>query len=316
MALNDIQVVQNQLLTDAIQKDTISGRYVSDQVLTMRQLDANAPFTGTFATIDSVDLNTGDDDRVANGAKFAEVQGFTRSKGTYDIETHGLMQTITDKDIANTTSPFEARREAAMVIAGQLWGIKETNLATPLRTSGNYVTGNTVTLSGDGQFDDAASDPLGVFQTGLDNLLLSTGSVPVAVIPTLVLNRLRFHATLMSDLGFSQNRTGRMSNEELAGALGVAEIIEAGAMGNPNQTGIAAANNFIWGKDIVLVVRTPGPEIMMPTMGYLFQHGQQRQVFADIPTNPPESEEIFVRDRYEFNITNFAAGYLIKDAIS
>ena len=318
MALNNINTaIPDKVLTDILAKDLVYNQYICEQILPTKKLTTNDPLTGTFYKLSNSDFDIEGETRVANGDAYPRVKDFDRTKDTYTIEDHGLSTVITRIDRANVGDPFNLRSERSLLTGSKLWLQKEKELADKLRDVNNYGSDNKITLSTTDQFSDQVnSTPLDVLADAIDRLKLSAGAIPSMVLPPQVFTQLQTHPQLMDRLGYKYNRVGRLTEDDLARAFGVTKVYDASAVGNTNKAGIARSDQFIWGKDIVLVVAPDSISKIQTSLGYLFQWGTPRSVFTSKLQEPVDAELIQISDAYQFKLFNWNAAYLIKDAVA
>ncbi|MGR3220003.1 MAG: hypothetical protein ACUZ8H_09330, partial [Candidatus Anammoxibacter sp.] len=151
-----------------------------------------------------------------------------------------------------------------------------------------------------------------------DTVLDATGTViNTAIMSTKVFNALRFHATLIRQLGFADSRPGSLSKDELARALELDNIFVGNAIYNTAKQGQTAVLANIWGVD--LIYATIGlPALRQKVLGWEIRKSgtTPREVIRQKNFTPKGSEEIAVTDNYDQLILNATCAYLIQDAIA
>lgn len=246
------------------------------------------------------------------------VQTIVRGDTSYDVARHGLEDLVTEDDKRNVEKPFDAERDTTLGLTTAVWLEKEKALADALGDTA--VLTQNVTLSGTSQYNDYTnSDPIGDFKTARATIRAAAGVPPdTAVMDWEVANCLAYSPKILEALGFTQNRAGQLSEQELAKAMGVKRLLIAMPVFNSSQEGQADSLGAVWGKNITFMV---SPARAMPyqvSLGYYvtLTGESPRQVFKANVHNPPNATSVIVRDSYDFLISNVAAGYLIKDAIA
>ncbi len=305
------------LLTDVSTMQKAEG-LISDQVLT--HVTA-AKDTGLIGKYGKEHLRI-EHDIVAGDQPYPRVTVMTKGSRRYQIETHGLSITVTEKQKKNEDQPFDALQDATIVVTDKIRLGKELALAIPL-TDVTVLTQNT-TLAGTDQFNDYTnSDPLGRFATGKNEIFEGSGQLleftpdGVAIVPWQVFNILRFHPQIIENIKYVVNKKQGLSKDELAAAMGVGRLLVPFARQNNSKEGQADSMQPIWGKDIVMLYAPKTGTKHIETLGFHVtpKTGIER-VFRNAINNPPNSDEILVDMAYDFLLTEVGAAYLIKDAIA
>lgn len=311
--MSQLTAIQDQLLTN-VSSIFVPEGYVSEDVL---PLVTSKQKTGKLAKYGNNHLRI--EHALAGGrGEYRRVEPITRSTTGFEIESHGLSGVVTEDDYSNVQVPYKAEEDETLGLSTLIWLNKENALAGTL-TSTSVITQNT-TLSGTAQFNDYAnSDPLDKFKTARLAVRDGCGLPPnFAVMDWKVANTLAYHPGILEALGFTQNRAGQLSDQELAKALGVERLYIAKAMYNSAKEGQADVLAALWGKHIVFGVAPVKAAPYQVSLGYrvALEGRSQKRVFKSPVSNPPNSTEVLVDDAYDFLISNVGAGYLIKDAIA
>lgn len=250
--------------------------------------------------------------------KYRQVETITRSTSSYLIEGHGLEGFVSKEDYANVYEPYNAERDEVLGLSTVLWLEKEKSLADTL-TNTSIITQNT-TLSGTSQLNDFAnSDPIGVFATARSTILNAVGLMPtLALMDIQVWNQLRFHPQMLDALGYKWARPGGLSEDEMARAMGVDQVLFGTARYESAKEGQASSLASVWGKNIVFAVAPDKPEVYQKSIGYLVvpDGTQPRKVYKQSNFNPPGSTAILCEDEYDMLISDAACGYLIANAVA
>jgi hypothetical protein len=287
--------------------------FICEQVLPMIESKNS---TGKLAKYGNSHLRIENSLKGGRGS-YRRVETITRSTDSFSIEGHGLEGMVSADDYKNTQLPFKAEEDETLGLTTMLYLEKEKLLADTL-TSTSILTQNT-TLSGTSQLSDYTdSDPVSVFKTARSTVRNGSGMAPnMAVMDWNVAEVLRYHPKLL-DLGFKYLSKGGLTNEGLAIALGVQQILIANVMYNSakeNQTDSLAA---VWGKHIVFAYAPAKAQPYQVSLGYRvqFESEMPRKVYKQANFNPPGSSLVLVEDSYDMLISNAGAGYLVKDAIA
>ncbi len=244
----------------------------------------------------------------------------TKTTQTYNIETHGLKDILTEEDIDNELEPFDAQVDLTDHLTSLLWLSKEKGLADVMTLVATYDAGSTVTLAGVQQYNDFTnSTPLTDFINARATIKEKTGKVPdMAEMSWEVMNTLKYHPELVRSLGFADSRPGGLSVEELAKTLEVKKILIGKATFNDSVEGQADDLKPVWNKDIVFFVRPERGAKRQTSFGYRFQKQGQapRRVTKETLQDPPGSMKILIDDKYDQLISNNKAAFLIKNAVA
>ncbi len=250
------------------------------------------------------------------GARRADV--ITRSNTGYLIEHHGLEGVVTKQDKKNAEKPYDAEKDEVLGLSTALWISKEKSLADTM--ADDTVLTNGQTLVAQAQFSDYVnSDPLGVFKTARSSVRNGSGVPPdTAWCDWDVAQNLAYHPGILDALGYTANRAGQLTEQELAKALGVQRLLIAQPQFNSATEGAADVRANIWGKHIWFGVMPKRPMKYQVSGGYyLIPTGQKpRQVFKEKIINPPGATSIIVTDSWDMLISNVSALYFIQDAIA
>lgn len=255
---------------------------------------------------------------IAGRGKARRIESITRTTDTYSIESHALEGLVTEDDYANVELPFKAEEDEVIGITSVLQIEKEKVLSDAL--SNTAVITQNVTLSGTSQFSDYDnSDPIAQFSAA--RLAVKNGcgkQADTAWMDWRVKNILKFHPALLDALGFKFQRSGGLSDDELAKALDVQRVLIADVDYNSAKEGQTDVLASVWAKNIWFGVCPPKAQVQQISAGYRFgMEGRgTRQVYKYPENNPAESTGILIRDDYSFHIANAGAIYLIKNAIA
>lgn len=311
--MSQLVAVQDTLLTN-VSSIFVPEGYVSEDVL---PLVVTKEKTGKLAKYGNNHLRI---EHSLSGGKgqYRRVEAITRSTTGYEVESHGLEGLVTEDDYRNVQAPYKAEEDEVIGLSTLIWLNKESALADTL-TSTSVMTQN-ATLSGTAQFSDYAnSDPLDKFKTARLAVRDGCGLPPnFAVMDWKTANTLAYHPGILEALGFTMNRAGQLSDQELAKALGVERLYIAKAMYNSAKEGQTDVLAAVWGKHIVFGVAPVKAAPYQVSLGYrVALEGQsQKRVFKNPVFNPPNSKSILVDDSYDFLISNALAGYLLKNVIA
>jgi hypothetical protein len=297
----------------------VSSMYQPDECIADKLLPQLkfAQYTGKLASYGKNHLRI-ENTVVGGKGRYREVESIVRSTSSFEIEGHGLVEVVSERDYRNVIDPFDAEKDATIGISTILLLEKERALAVALGSTAT-LTQNT-TLSGTSQFNDYAnSDPISKIQAGKAAIRAGCGGIANTMILEYdVAEMLRYHPQILDALGFKEQRPGGLSNQELAKAFNVQKIFVPNAMYNSAKEGQADVMARVWDKNIVLAIVPDVAAKYQLSLGYNIglDGSEPRKVYKQPLFNPPGSTELLVEDKYDMVLSNVAAAYLIKDAIA
>jgi hypothetical protein len=252
---------------------------------------------------------------VGGRGKYRRVEAIVRSQSTYTIEGHGLEGNASKSDKENLDSPYNAERDEVIGLTTQLLLEKEKTLGDALSTSN--LTNNT-TLSGTAQWNDYAnSDPIANASTARTTIKAACGAVPNALIMSWeVWNKIRFSSKILDALGYKYNRSGGLSEDELAVAFGVKKLLVSSAMYESAAEGQTSSLAACLGKKAIFAVLPDRAAPYQSSLGYQIQQSTPRRVYKWQVNNPPETTAILVEDSYDLFLADVNCGYLIQNVIA
>jgi hypothetical protein len=251
--------------------------------------------------------------------KPAQIDTRVYSTDSYEIDEHGLFDLVTKRDYANVIRPFDAERDAVRAIQTLMFLGKEKSVADAL-TDTSVITINT-TLAGADQFSDYNnSNPLDVVNTYKESVMNACGGVVNKLIfDWVVFNKLKYHPSIFTRLGFQFNQRSPLSLQNLADAFEVQEILVPTCRYNSSKDGQTDALAPVWGKHIVGVVAPPTAEVGQVSAGYhvVPSDSQPRKVYKSPDADRPGATKVIVTDDYDYALVNATeAAFVIKNAIA
>lgn len=310
------KAVVNRLLTDVSNKIMPQG-LIADEVLPTKTVDAYTGLIGSYGG-EHMRINT----TISAGENgFPRVEAVTYNTDTYSIEAHGLKDFVYPADYANVDKPFDAEKDKTSLLTTQLKLGREKGLADILTATATYAAGNSVTLSGNDQYnnrDHADSTPIEDFATARETIQGKVGMVPNTVVMSwIVYNRLKYHAQLLSEMGYKDNRKGGLTKQELADIMEVQEIMIGESVYNTAKKGQTAAYAPVWNKDILFYVRPKTAGVEQVSLGYKMEPRNKKGfgVYKYNHDEPAGTKKIVTEKYYDDVIAQNEAGYLIKNAV-
>ena len=256
----------------------------------------------------------------AGKGQYPMIDVVQRLSDSYDIEMHGLFDILTRKDYANVEQPFDAELDLAMGLFSVLEIAEEKSLADSL-TDTSIITQNT-TLSGTSQYNNltnAASTPLEDARTAHGTIRDAIGrNANICIMDGKTRDNLSYHSDILDRLGFKDNRAGSLSDEELARALGVEEVLVGEGVYNNAKEGQTDDIQPIWTPAMIYAHRAKTAAKYQKTLGYrvTLVGDEQRVVQKWDETMPRGAKGVSCDDSYDNLLTDVSCAYLIKDTVA
>jgi hypothetical protein len=267
--------------------------------------------------------NFGGDVR-APGSVANEIPGLAVSLDTYFAQEHSLQIPVTDEERENTDSPLSPDRDGTELVTAKILLGRELAMHSMVTTAANYPADHTVTLAGATQFDDPASDPIGVFKTAIRKIHSKLFLLPnVAVVPWQVMSVMEDHPDFIERIKYSQ--AGAVTSQIIGSLVGITNfIVPSVGYNSAVNPGTAEALTYLWGNDILIAYVPPRAGFRVPAFAYEFvwgYGGSRPMVTERWREEPRKSDLIRVSRRYDLKFIatdssgDSLAGYLIKAAI-
>jgi hypothetical protein len=256
------------------------------------------------------------DDVVTGKSEVKRVDSVSRTTTTYNVTSHALAGLVTKRDYANVEEPFEAESDEVVGITTAIKTIKEKAVADVLFST-SIITQNASPSNKYNSFSN--SDPFVEIALAHSTILRSGhAKCNAAILPQQVMDFLQYHPEILSRLGFSQNRAGLLSYDDMKQALKVDYLFVPSAVANTAKEGVADSLGQIWSDSILFYHRPAAAAKYQNSLGYQVRiAGQsQQQVYKNEVKNPPGSTEIIVESEYSFEIVNPRLAFLINDVLS
>jgi len=264
-------------------------------------------------------------DERAPGTEANEIPGMQVSTQPYYAKEHALQIPVTDEERENADSPLSPDRDATELVTSKILLGRELAIRTLATTAANYATGNSATLSGTQQWDNAASTPIANFKAGImavyAKLFLRVNTV---VCPFQVMTVLEDHATILDRIKYSERAI--FSPELLAALVGIDNWVVPGVGYNTAVNyGAAETLGYVWSDDVIMAWVPPRPGLKTPAYGYEFvwrYPGAGVQAVDRWREEKRKSDLVRVSRRYDLKHTaldgsgKVVAGYLYKDVLS
>jgi len=191
------------------------------------------------------------DTRVGRTSRLNEVV-FSATEESDFVEDFGLEHPVPQDDIDNAPMNFDPLAHGTEMVTNLVLLDREKRVADAVFSAGNYAAGQTVTLSGSSQFNDATSDPQGVIDTALDTPPLRPN---IVVMGRAVWTWLRKHPKIVESVRMVGATAGKATRQEVAELFEIDEVIVGEGWLNTAKPGQAMNRVRVWGKHISLMYR-------------------------------------------------------------
>lgn len=246
----------------------------------------------------------------------------------YETVELRLAEAVPDEDTMHTDPAIRMQMGMSKVarrLAARFDIIKGLDLASVLTTAGSYPSGHKVTLSGTDQFNNAASDPIGVIEDAKTAIINATGcnETDLDVIvnhPGLV--HIRNHEAVRDR--YKHTGAGVMPTSTVAEALGVGRVITWNARyrtSNRNVAQSSAVRAAMFGNHVVVMKRATESSLNdeMQVLVYDAKAPIPKSARGDRVTDAKYNDDAFCEqvrlgESSKVNISDATCGYLITDA--
>lgn len=234
----------------------------------------------------------------------------------FEIGQYGLHDVVTKRDYADVEDPFDAESDVTDALTHLMQVDKEVSLASVI-FSASIITQNS---SPGTKWDNASSSILTDVALAKSTIKGSVQAIPnAAIIGYKLAESLRRSEVLMDKLGYKYNRSGELSDAELAKALSVEQLMIGTASYNSAKEGQTATIVDIWNEESCLFyVKPASAGKKQISLGYHISPvgSVGRKVFKSDIDNPPESKLIVITEDYVQKIMTVNAGYLFTNCLT
>jgi hypothetical protein len=150
-------------------------------------------------------------------------------------------------------------------------------------------------------------------ETGVNSIVSTIGMRPnVFAMGRDVWTKLKNHPDLLERIKYTQK--GVMTEDLLAGLIGVERVLVGEALYNTALEGETASYSFIWPNNAILMYVPRAPGLMVPAAGYTFTW-MQRAV-ETYRREEAKSTVYRAEQHYDVKVTAPDAGYEFIDAVA
>lgn len=204
----------------------------------------------------------------APGAESAG-SGWEVGQDNFFAKVYALHKDLDDQTRSNADSQFDLERDAVDFVTQHLEIQREKAWVARYFVPSVWTTNVAGNVDFDVWNDYAASDPIGIVRTAIVTMARTTGKKPnVLVMGPRVWTALQDHPDFLERIKYTQK--GVVTEDLLAGLLGIDKVYIAWAINNTAAEGVAASYDFIHGDHAALFYVPDRPGKNTPAAGYTF----------------------------------------------
>jgi hypothetical protein len=210
---------------------------------------------------------------------------FTGTEESASVDDHGLDSDIPYSDIqaaeaarAAGLSKIDPKKLASEGLTNLITLAREVRAAAVVQDANNYAADKKVTLVGNQQFNDDASDPIGVIETGMSaTLVYRPNTIAMGRVVWDVVKR---HPKIVNAVKGNLTDEGIITKQQFADLfeIDVERLLIGESYVNTNKKGQAVNLQRVWGKSIELLYVDPAKAQANDatiTFGFTAQFGQR-----------------------------------------
>ena len=239
----------------------------------------------------------------------------TEQIDSYNLVRHAIANPVTVDDLENQDRPFNAMRDAMEINQDVLSLEREFGLSKFMSTASNFT--NKTQLSGTGQWGQSADDPVGDISTAIQSSADAahvTDEMISLVLSKKAFRILQYDDDILERLGFTANRAGSLTKEELKKAFGVVQVLVGEGQYNTAEEGQTEVFSDLWGNHAWAVYINPRPKLKARSFGYTTR--RKAALLTDRWfDDDPELWWVRSKDEYDQFILDEASAFFIEDAV-
>lgn len=258
-----------------------------------------------------------DDDALPPLAKATNIRA-TKSDATYAVRGRGLGDWIPGEMIFNNPDdPLGPERRMVETLKQRLMNRQEKRTADLVFVASAYDSTNKTTLSGNGQWSDSASDPIGALLTAIDAMLVMPNTL---VLGSETWQKLRIHPKVVAacrPTGGNAASGGVVTRAELAEVLELGQVLVGKRRLDTAAPGAAPSYSRIWGKHALLAFVEPNPAIDVMSLAWTFSQ-RETNPLRRVDPEMGEAGALYVRESWneDTKMVAKAAGYFFENAVA
>lgn len=228
---------------------------------------------------------------------------------------YGLDDPIPQDDIDQQPDGWDIEGDATASLTDLIALDRERRASALVFTAGTYPSGSKTQLTDGGQFNDAASSPIDVIQTGLDTPLLRPNTM---VIGQAAWTKLSMHPKVLKAVHGNDGDSGIARREQIKELFELKDIFVGRGFVNTAKKGQTASYARVWGKHCALLHLDPMArgDARRATFGGTFQYNER--IAGSIPDSKiglRGGQRVRVGESVVEKVLASDLGYFIEDAV-
>lgn len=195
--------------------------------------------------------------------------GYAIGTDSFSCDVYAVHKDLDDQTRANADSPITMDRDATEFVTQHMLQRREQAWVSTYFTTGIWGTDKTGGTDFARWNDYASSDPIRDLRNGIIAMAKNTAQKPnTLVMGVEVWDQLQDHPDFLERIKYTQK--GVVTQDLLAGLLGIDKVYTAWSVKNTSPEGVAASYDFNLGKNALLLHVAKSPGLNTPTAGYTF----------------------------------------------
>ena len=246
----------------------------------------------------------------APGAVFQR-GGYTVSTESYSVDEWGYEHPIDERVRNNADSPLNLDRSGTNFVSDKIDLKLERDVAALAFTGGSWTNTTAPTA-----WDNDAGAPFTDFKTArLTVMKESTRPPNVIVFGVEAFEVLALHTDLLDRIKYTgtSDRPAMVTPNMMAALFGVDQVLIGMGVYDTSVEPAASVETFIWGKNVLVMYRSPSPALEDPSAGYVFTTGRLVDRYYEPQTT---SDVIRAREAFDSKVTSPDSGYLMTAVVA
>jgi hypothetical protein len=239
------------------------------------------------------------------------------TSGNYSMKLFGLSEVVGQDQIMDADKPMEPVVDAAINIKGKLDLVKEKQFYDLVGASGNYATGNKVSLANSLQWSTygtatGTNSPIVQVQSGsnvIDRKAGAVGRKVMVVSPDTHLKLIR-HPEFVDGIKYTTQATKGSIENAIAGILGVDGYMIMKAIRSATAENLTASMTYIASDFACLLAQPEMQTVKSVAFAIQFQRAGVPVVQTRVDEDLKGATVVEMYDEYVFELVDNTAGYL------
>jgi hypothetical protein len=235
----------------------------------------------------------------------------------YSVKDHALSDWVTQEEIDNSDPPIQPEIDTNLFLNNLLDIAQESRVAAVAFTAATYPAGNKVTLSGTGQWGDAADDPVGNLLTAIETCFLRANTVIMGADTWNIFRKLQeILDAVKGSTRYQASPGGLATIEECRGLFEVENWLVGRGRYISSKEGQTATYARLWGKHCVALHVEKEPSIRSITFGGTFcEQLRMTQTAFDVKRGVKCCQYLKVGWNSDEKVIASDLGYMIENAV-